>query len=444
MYVPWFKPEPLNIPLPDVGIESLRDGIFVHPFGALVATGVLVGSHIASKRARSEGIDPKVLGEMAAYILIGGFVLGHMLDSVFYHWDVVQRDPLFVLQLWNGLSSFGGFIGAILGGVIWSLLRGFPLLPFADIASYAFPFGWVFGRMGCFVVHDHPGAVTDFPLAVENYEVMGHMPPWQVRHDLGLYEVFWSLAVIPLFLYLGRKKRVRGFYAALLPLLYAPVRFGLDFLRATDIPNGDPRILSGLTPGHYGALLFLTIGLGVAAYIFRGAPAPLPRAVRWSAEDDGRHDPRTAEQLLPLLGTPRGPVKVTRPLAALSMVARWPGHLLIIDLREAADWSADKWEKLSEELDGLGPTHHHLWRLSAPPTATLERVAELMAETPATERELVVLTEGDAADAAEALSAPVWLERQDDLWWIIERDDGGIVFDMRGEPDAQPGASDVG
>ncbi len=240
--IPWIKPEPIRlVPLPDLGVEWLSDGIYLHAFGAMVALGVLVGVLITSRRGRHEGLHPRALGELAGYVLIGGFVLGHVLDAIFYHWEVVVADPLFLLQMWNGLSSFGGFIGATLGGLIWARMRGVSLIAFGDPIAYAFPFGWTFGRIGCFFAHDHPGAVTDFFLAVEDYRIAGMLPPWQTRHDLGLYEAIFSALVAGLFVVLGRKRRRRGFYLAVLPILYAPVRFGLDFLRATDVPQADPR-----------------------------------------------------------------------------------------------------------------------------------------------------------------------------------------------------------
>ncbi len=424
MYVPWFQPEPVAIPLPDLPV--LPEQLTVHPFGALVAAGVLLGASMASRRARQEGLHPKVLGEMAAYVLIGGFVLGHVLDAVFYHWEVVRENPLFVLELWNGLSSFGGFIGAICGGLFWLWRRGYPLIPFADITSYAFPFGWIFGRLGCFVVHDHPGAVTDFPLGVADYRVAGMAPPWQVRHDLGLYEVLWCLAVIPLFLWLGRTKRPRGFYAALLPMLYAPIRFGLDFLRATDVPNGDPRILFGLTPGHYGAILLFAIGVGVWIFVRRHPQHRLPRDIRWTAEDEGRPDPRTVEELLPLIGTPRGPVRVEAPEASAKHVARWPGGVLVIDARDPDDL-----ETVAEEVAALGPVATHVWRVAEPSDA----LRALLEAHPATEADRCVVDHEDQAEAmAEALGRPVWVaEGGERPWAIVERDDGGIVFGMLGE-----------
>ncbi|MBX3268862.1 MAG: prolipoprotein diacylglyceryl transferase [Sandaracinaceae bacterium] len=429
MQIPWFKPEPLAIPLPDVSV--LPDRITLHPFGALVAAGVLLGVSVASRRARIEGIHPRVLGEMAAYVLVGGFVLGHVLDAVFYHWEVVRENPAFVLQLWNGLSSFGGFAGAIIGGLVWLARRRYPLLPFADLTSYAFPFAWLLGRLGCFVTHDHPGRVTDFPLAVADYQVSGMSPPWQTRHDLGLYEVFWCAAMIPVFLWLGRTKRPRGFYAAIVPMLYAPVRFALDFLRATDIPNGDPRVLFGLTPGHYGAILLFLVGLAVWLHIRRAPRYALPRDIRWTAEDEGTPDPRTVEELLPLVGAVRGPVRIEVPEIAAAHVARWPGGALVIDARG----DAPPLEAIAEEIAALGPARLHVWRVSHPS----EALAALVAANSGTERDVAVSRDADAVDAiAEALRLPVYVEANDaPAWAAVERDDGGLVFGMLGEPAAR-------
>ncbi|HMI91609.1 MAG TPA: hypothetical protein VK509_09620 [Polyangiales bacterium] len=112
-------------------------------------------------------------------------------------------------------------------------------------------------------MHDHPGVVTDFLLAVGDYDGDG-----VARHDLGFYEVVWSAAMIPLVLYLARKPRPWGFFMALVPMLYAPIRFALDFLREVPERGGDVRYL-GLTPGHY-AVIMLLAGLAVAARVRRG------------------------------------------------------------------------------------------------------------------------------------------------------------------------------
>ena len=117
------------------------------------------------------------------------------------------------------------------------------------------------------MVHDHPGVVTDFFLAVENYNGRG-----QPRHDLGLYEVFWSLAMMGLVLWLGSKPRPRGFFMALVPICYAPIRFSLDYLREVPTFGGDVRY-GGFTPGQYWAVVMLFAGIMVALKVKSG-PEP--------------------------------------------------------------------------------------------------------------------------------------------------------------------------
>lgn len=423
MYLPWFRPEPLRVPLPDVGL--IPDHVDIHPFGALVAAGVLVGVQVATKRARQEGLHPRIIGEMCAYVLIGGFVVGHMLDAIFYHWDVVRQDWTFVFQLWNGLSSFGGFAGATLGGLAWIALRRYPLIPFADQTAFAFPFAWLFGRIGCFVVHDHPGSVTDFPLAVADYQIRGELPPWQVRHDLGLYEVLWCLAMIPFLLVLARKKRPRGFYLALVPILYAPVRFGLDFLRATDVPSHDPRIL-GLTPGHFGAAVLLSAGLLVALRVWKGPRFVIPRDARWTAEDEGTPDTRNVEELLLELDTPRGPVLVTEPETESTHCERWQGGALVVDAREV-----EGLDGLAQEVEALGEAEHIVWLLDAEIAPELREIIEAHRGS---RTNAAVFAEPPDESLVSGLGMPVFVQEDDQPPYVIlERDDGAVVFGMLGE-----------
>ncbi|MDQ3033226.1 MAG: prolipoprotein diacylglyceryl transferase [Myxococcota bacterium] len=272
LYIPWFRAEALEIPTP------WGTPIAIHPFGLLVATGVVLGAYLARWKAKQDGLHPETVMNLAGWVLVPGFICAHIFDDLAYRPELVAENPLHLLMIWEGISSFGGFFGAIGGALAWRHRRGLPGLAFADPIAFGFPLGWLFGRTGCFTVHDHPGRVTDFFLGVENYEV--GWPPYQVRHDLGLYEVLWSIAVVLLFGFLARKQRPRGFYVALLAILYAPVRFGLDFLRATDIEQADARYF-GFTPAHYAALALLAIGAIVTYFVIRKPWPEIPRWAHW-------------------------------------------------------------------------------------------------------------------------------------------------------------------
>lgn len=285
--IPWFRLEGIPIPLPEhVDLFGYRASFpqdwSIQPFGLLVATGVMLAASLAERRGKAIGVHPNAIASCVAHVLIGGFVIGHVFDAIAYHPHVVLENPLFLLRIWDGLSSFGGFLGAVLGLVVYLKRFGVDARVIGDPIAWAFPLGWMFGRTGCFVVHDHPGAPTDFFLGVRNYEV--GTPPFVTRHDMGLYEILWSAAVMLLFLQLAKTPRKRGFYLGLLPILYAPFRFGLDFLRAPDLEGGDVRYF-GLTPGHYSAVVLLLAGVAFMRWVQSSPEPEVPEAIRWVPEE---------------------------------------------------------------------------------------------------------------------------------------------------------------
>ena len=186
-----------------------------------------------------------------------GFVVGHLVHVLAYNPHLMQEDPWILLKIWAGFSSNGGFLGAVLGIIIfYKWVRPRPFWIHADTVMFGFPFGWMWGRLGCFAVHDHIGAPSSFLLAID------YPSPLGPRHAVALYEAIAVAGIALLFLWLWRSgKTVKGgSFAVLWCMLYAPTRFCLDFLRNTDLPNADVR-WAGLTPAQYGSLTMFTAGL---------------------------------------------------------------------------------------------------------------------------------------------------------------------------------------
>jgi phosphatidylglycerol:prolipoprotein diacylglycerol transferase len=269
--IPWFKLEAWEIPFPII------DELPLQPFGLLVAIGILFGSRIAEWRADKTGVPRHLVSDFLVHTIFFGGLACAVLNVLFYEphkFALMGRAIASWFQEgpnepfpYPGLSSFGGFFGGTLTALWFRHRRRVSLMVLGDIFCFAFPFAWIICRSGCFVVHDHPGVVSDFFLAVDNYHGEG-----QPRHDLGLYEVIWAIFMVPIVLFLARKPRPWGFFMALVPLLYAPVRFGLDFLRETEANGGDVRYF-GLTPGHYASIVLLLTGIAVAVRVARG-PQP--------------------------------------------------------------------------------------------------------------------------------------------------------------------------
>lgn len=293
--------------IPYVKVPELTIGpLPLHAFGLLVATGVVVGTALATNRARKRGFDLDILNSFITWMLVSGFICGHVLDEIFYHPDEIAQDPLSLLKLWAGLSSFGGLTGALIGILLWKYFdylpkgspqgSGFvrnhpprPILPFADLILSVYPVAWIFGRSGCSSVHDHPGDVAgpgdflavDFPSYnpafpgppgavhqfgpirfVEGQLIHGHFP----RYDLGLLELMFTIVLAGLLALTWRKKLPTGTYAVVTSLSYAPVRFAMDFLRIRGGDGADPRY-GGLTPAQWECVALFVYGLWLLWFV---------------------------------------------------------------------------------------------------------------------------------------------------------------------------------
>src|SRR5260221_9936683 len=271
--------------VPYIYVPDLHIGpIPLHPFGLLVATGVLVGTSVTTRRARGFGYDVNQLNSFVTWMLVTAFLLSHVLDSLFYHWDEVVKNPWSLLLPWTGLSSFGGFLGAVVGIVLWKYLvidgarpkvrpRPAPILPFADLVCSVLPIGWAFGRAGCATVHDHKGARTtaDTLLAVAYplhpgdgattkigfiQLIAGHDP----RFDLGFLELLFTIVLATSFALTWRRRLPIGTYIVATALAYAPVRFAMDFLRVPEREGGDTRY-AGLTPAQWSCMALFVFGV---------------------------------------------------------------------------------------------------------------------------------------------------------------------------------------
>ncbi len=253
--VPYFPPQVWHLgPWHLFGITI--GPIPLHLFGLLVAVGILVGSEIAVRRAAKIGESKEVYSSLTLTVVITGFIGAHLAAVFFYDLDTLKKNPLFIFQIWNGISSLGGFLGAFAG--LWWFVKkkGLDMWTAMDVIAYALPFGWLFGRMGCASVHDHPGIKSDFFLAVKF--------PGGPRHDLGFYEMLFTLVIVIFFATQWNKERPKGFFLVCLLVLYPPVRFFFDFLRIADATY------MGLTFAQWVLIPLFFIGLRMAYKMKKG------------------------------------------------------------------------------------------------------------------------------------------------------------------------------
>jgi phosphatidylglycerol---prolipoprotein diacylglyceryl transferase len=238
-------------------------------FGPLVAAGLILGRNCCLAYARRMDLDQALFTHYHMWVIVTAFVISHLVSVGLYYPQELAKNPWVLLQIWNGLSSVGGFFGAFVGAMIF--LRSYcarrpvgaqPVLMFSDASMYGMLLGWCFGRLGCSIVHDHPGAIV----AEGTFMAVGPWPDGHWRYDLGLVELLFTV-VLTLWVYLGARwdKWPPGRLTGLVLTLYAPFRFVLDALRSEQgvrsvSPIPDARYL-GLTPAQWFTIGFFMVGV---------------------------------------------------------------------------------------------------------------------------------------------------------------------------------------
>lgn len=223
-------------------------------WGLFVALGFLIGALAAGWLAKRRGDDPKVIYDLTVWMILAGMVGGRLGHVLFYKPSYYIAHPIEIIAIWNGgLSVFGGLIACGIVGVWYLRRQQVDVWRYADIALFGLPFGKAIGRIGCFLIHDHPGTATDFILGVQ-------YPDGVVRHDHGLYLSINGFILAAVMLWLARKPRPTGTYVAVFSLWYGVARFFLDFYRLVDTRY------FGLTPAQYFCILL--VGFGVACLVW--------------------------------------------------------------------------------------------------------------------------------------------------------------------------------
>ena len=265
--IPYIRPpEKLIADLPVIGPLKLQF------FGPLVAAGVILGYHRCLHYAKRKDIDEFIARDLMFWVLVTGFVISHWVSVLFYFPEDVAANPLVLIMIWNGLSSVGGFFGATVGFFWYLRKHKQPYLVYLDMLCYGLLVGFTMGRLGCSLVHDHPGSIVDSTHIL----AVGPWPDGQYRLDLGLLE-FMYLVPIVLYIHLAfdwmkaRPGRLIGTVA----LLYGPYRFFLDTMREKD------KLYMGLTTAHYASVIIFALGIW---FVFIRKPKPEDFA--WAKDSD--------------------------------------------------------------------------------------------------------------------------------------------------------------
>ena len=238
-------------------------------FGLFVAAGAFLGLYLGQRHARRLGLSDRPVLDSLVWAIGAGLFTAHWVHLAFYHPEEMAKSPLQPLRFWDGSSSLGGAAGGVVAVLVFFRVKKLPVWDYADAFALGVAPGWAVARLGCFAVHDHPGRLSSFLLAV-NF-------PMGSRHDLGLDEALLLGGIGLLVHALAHERKLPGRLIGVVALVYGVGRFALDFLRAQDLPHAfvDVRY-AGLTAGQYACFGLVGYGLFRLAVPPRLSARPAP------------------------------------------------------------------------------------------------------------------------------------------------------------------------
>ena len=223
--------------------ELFRIGTFpVTTYGIFLAVGMLLALFATSRLAARDGLQKERIYDLGLWVLVGGLVGSKLLMIL-----VEPGVQVFTLDfLRSGGVFYGGLIGGFIAVAILVPLYKLPFWKAADAFAPGVALGQAFGRQGCFSAGCCWGKETTLPWGVHFTEA-GHdytgVPIYGpdgsdlFLHPTQLYESFIMLAVFAFLVYLHRKKKFDGQILIAYGIIYALVRFSIEFIR--DDPRGD-------------------------------------------------------------------------------------------------------------------------------------------------------------------------------------------------------------
>jgi len=244
--------------------ELFRIGSFpINTYGVFLAIAFLCGILITAKLAARDGLPRERVYDLCLWMLLASLIGSKVL--MLFTEPEYRENPLGLLSLdflRSGGVFYGGLLGAILAGYFLMKRYQLPFWKTADACAPGIAIGNFFGRQGCFAAGCCWGKPTSLPWGVQ-FSELGHeitgVPIDQHLHPTQLYESFAMLLVFFFLLWLHKRKRFSGQVVLVYGLLYAVIRFAVEFLR--DDPRGDILGLTTLTGLSTSQMISLVIGI---------------------------------------------------------------------------------------------------------------------------------------------------------------------------------------
>jgi len=212
-------------------------------YGLVYVLGILLTYFYLKKK---KVLNEDELDKFMLYLTVGMFLGARLFGIMSQDFFVLFKEPLEFFRIWNGgMSFFGGFLGATIGGYLVLKKR---IFHFGDYVVLPVTFTLILGRLANFTNQELVGTLTDVSWCFNFSTAIG------CRHPYQIYAALSHLALFLFLLFLSRRNYRRGEVFGSFILGYSVLRFVTDFFRE------NPKVM-GLTGWQWLSILFFIIGI---------------------------------------------------------------------------------------------------------------------------------------------------------------------------------------
>ncbi|MDR0197503.1 MAG: prolipoprotein diacylglyceryl transferase [Oscillospiraceae bacterium] len=254
-----------NIISGDIPIRRTAFRIFgadVYWYGIIITAAVVLGVLYALKHARSVGVLPDNVFDVAFWGTIGGIVGARVYYVIFWNLNP-ENTYKYTLSTaitgirGGGLAIYGGLIGAVLAGLLAARIIKIKFLPVTDLIGLGFLIGHCVGRWGNFVNQEAFGAATagNLPWGMTGRPYIAEFIREQqslgvvadsgeiLVHPCFLYESLWCfIGFLCIHFYMKKLKSFDGEVFLLYVVWYGSGRTVIESLRTDSLMVGGLRV----------------------------------------------------------------------------------------------------------------------------------------------------------------------------------------------------------
>ncbi len=268
---PVIDPIIVSFTLPVMGLVAIRW------YGVMYLLGLACAWWLALRLTRAGRAPTRTreeVDDLIFYAAMGVIVGGRIGYALFYQFNELLHDPLFLFKITQGGMSFhGGLLGVLLAMWLYGRKIHQPFFAITDFIAPMVPIGLGLGRLGNFINQELWGRATDAQWAM----VFPSDPLHLVRHPSQLYQ--FALEGVLLFIVLhiyASKPRALGMVSGWFLILYALFRFAVEFFREPDAQIGFDW-LGWMTRGQELCVPMLIAGIAICIWACHRSKKPHSR-----------------------------------------------------------------------------------------------------------------------------------------------------------------------